>query len=131
MRTPEEALSAARRQAAADPWEPDDDRESGRPSDIEFVQPFALERLASWALIEPEAAEVYSTRRVGRPITWVKRAILRLTRQYVDQIAAQQSRFNAMVVAQVLALDDRVRLLERHVQSRREQSGTDNGARGE
>lgn len=131
MRTPEEALIQARRQAAADPWQPDQDRESGRPSDLEFVEPFALERLASWALIEPEAAEVYSTRRFGKPITWIKRAMLRLMRQYVDQIAAQQSRFNAMVVAQVLAMDDRVRLLERHVQSRREQSTTDNGAKGE
>jgi hypothetical protein len=56
---------------------------------------------------------VRSTRRLGAPITWIKRGVLRFLRQYLDQVLAQQSRFNAHVAAHVMSLDDRVRRLER------------------
>ncbi len=69
-------------------------------------------RLSEWAIIEPEATRVYSTRRLGAPITWLKRGLLRLLRQYNDQIVGQQSRFNAHVTAHVISLDDRVQALE-------------------
>ena len=51
----------------------------------------------------------YSTRRFGRPITAVKRLLVRLLRQYVGQMTAQQSRFNAQVAAHVMRLEERVR----------------------
>jgi hypothetical protein len=68
--------------------------------------------LTEWALIEPDAAEVYSTRRLGAPITAFKRLLLRALRQYNGQILAQQSRFNAHVAAHIMSLDDRIALLE-------------------
>jgi hypothetical protein len=76
----------------------------------------SLKRLAAWAIIEPEEAEVYSTRRLGQPITLIKRGLIRLMRQYLVQMSAQQSRFNAHVVAHVMALDERVRELERRAE---------------
>jgi hypothetical protein len=69
-------------------------------------------RLYDWALIEPSTEDVYSTRRLGAPITWIKRGLLRALRQYHGQMMAQQSRFNAHVAAHIMSLDDRVRALE-------------------
>ena len=111
MKTPEEALAAARERTAA--GRP----EAGRlPSPelpgIEADRQAANRRLARWALIEPDHAEVYSTRRYGAPITAFKRLLIRLLRQYFDQVTAQQSRFNAHSAAYMLALEERVRALE-------------------
>src|SRR5205807_1321234 len=92
-------------------------RDRGGPLSIEDAQMVGMQQLAVWAFIEPEVAEVYSTRRLGAPITVLKRMLIRLLRQYIGQISAQQSRFNAHVVAQVMALDDRVRRVERIAES--------------
>ena len=108
MREPDEALEAARRAASAArgdaPGEPLDRHPVSRVAD--------WQRLSEWAIIEPDAARIYSTRRFGAPLTWLKRALLRFLRQYNDQILAQQSRFNAGVVACVENLDARVAELE-------------------
>jgi hypothetical protein len=72
-------------------------------------------RITEWVMIEPDQARVYSTRRWGAPVTWLKRLLLRLLRQYNDQVLAQQSRFNAHVAAHVMSLDERVSSLERGV----------------
>jgi hypothetical protein len=69
-------------------------------------------RLYDWAIIEPNPEDVYSTRRLGAPITWFNRGLLRALRQYHGQMMAQQSRFNAHVAAHIMSLDDRVRALE-------------------
>jgi hypothetical protein len=105
MKDPQEALEAARRAAGS---QPDTD-----------VAPWSLEdpsasarRLAEWAIIEPEQAEVYSTRRLGRPITAIKRLQIRMLQQYLGQMSAQQSRFNAQVAAHVMRLEERVQALE-------------------
>ena len=111
MRTPEEALAEARRRAGSDRRKPARPGEPGGPFGL------ALEQLVVWAVIEPEEAEVYSTRRFGAPITAFKRGLIRLMRQYVGQISAQQSRFNVAVVAQLMVLDDRVRRLERQAEA--------------
>ena len=79
----------------------------------------AARRLARWAIIEPDAAQVYSTRRYGRPITAVKRGLVVLLRQYIGQVSAQQSRFNAQVAAHVVRLEERVAELEAAAQERR------------
>ena len=107
MTEPHEALAAARRAAAAagdapeapPPWELGDTSASAR-------------RLAEWAVIEPEPTQVYSTRRYGRPITAVKLLLVRMLRQYIGQVSAQQSRFNAQVAAHVVRLEQRVAELE-------------------
>lgn len=104
MKDPEDALAAARRAAADDdrppaPWGVQDPVQSAR-------------RLAEWAIIEPDEAEVRSTRRQGRPITALKLLLVRLLRQYTGQITAQQSRFNAQVAAHVVRLEERVAELE-------------------
>jgi hypothetical protein len=106
MTTPEEALKAARRAAAADPepggaaWELEDPSTGSR-------------RLVEWAIIDPDLAPVYSTRRFGQPITFLKRLLVRFLAQYLNEVTAQQSRFNAAVAAQVLGLEERVAELER------------------
>jgi hypothetical protein len=105
VKDPQEALAAARRAAAGQagasspPRSPDDASASMR-------------RLVEWAIIEPDDAEVYSTRPYGAPITAIKRVLIRLLRQYLDQVSAQQSRFNAHVAAHVVALEARIRALE-------------------
>lgn len=113
MKDPREALAAARRAAGetgasepdGTPWSDD------RPVD-------SARRLSRWAIIEPDAGLVYSTRRYGRPITAVKRGLVMLLRQYIGQVSAQQSRFNAQVAAHVLRLEERVAELERAADER-------------
>jgi hypothetical protein len=113
MRTPEEALAAARQEANA--------RRGGQaesvstPGDQEMraeARQASLKQLTNWAMIEPEELEVYSTRRFGAPITAFKRLLIRLLRQYLVQLSAQQSRFNATVVAHLVAMDERIQALE-------------------
>jgi hypothetical protein len=108
VRDPEEALEAARRAAA--------EARGGsvaEPLDMHPVTRVAdWERLSEWAIIEPDPASIQSTRRFGWPLTWLKRALLRFLRQYNDQVLAQQSRFNAHMLAHVMNLEERVRDLE-------------------
>jgi hypothetical protein len=109
LKTPEEALEAARARAA-------DSRPAGPGARelpvVERDRAAAGRRLAKWAIVEPDKAQVYSTRRFGAPITWLKRLLIRLLRQYLDQVTAQQSRFNAHSAAYMLALEERIRVLE-------------------
>jgi hypothetical protein len=110
MKDPEQALAAARRAAAAgaagDETEPDGAAWSLESSSV------STRRLAEWAIIEPEPSQVYSTRRYGRPITAVKLLLVRMLRQYIGQMSAQQSRFNAHMAAHVMRLEERVIELE-------------------
>jgi hypothetical protein len=105
VKDPNEALAAARAAASS--------------ADDEDAMPWTLgdgsgsiRRLAEWAIIEPEPTHVYSTRRFGRPITAVKLLLVRMLRQYIGQMSAQQSRFNAQVAAHVVRLEQRVAELE-------------------
>jgi len=70
-------------------------------------------QLIEWALIEPDPSNLYSTRRLGAPITFVKRLMLRGLRQYLAEIVAQQTRFNIHLTAYVGQLTLRVEALER------------------
>lgn len=108
MKDPQEALQAARQAAGPQTGQPDSHDHSPLP-DPGLVS----RRLVEWAIIEPDEARVYSTRSYGRPITWLKRGLVRLLRQYLNEVAAQQSRFNAQVAAHVLRLEERVAELER------------------
>lgn len=111
MTRPEDALEHARAAAAQQ-------RADGAYANdlagfrVESAERVDADRLARWALIEPDSDEVASTRRLGAPITLAKRLLLRALQQYHAQILAQQSRFNAQVVAHLIALEERVERLE-------------------
>jgi len=106
VKDPQQALEAARRAAAADP----------DPDAVEWTledPTMASKRLVEWAIIDPDLARVYSTRRYGRPLTALKRLLVRFLAQYLNEVSAQQSRFNAAVAAHVMRLEERVAELER------------------
>jgi hypothetical protein len=105
VKDPHEALEAARAAAAQQPAD-------GPPWTLEDPA-FSSTRLVEWAILAPEEAKVYSTRSYGKPITWLKRGMVRLLRQYLNEVSAQQSRFNAAVAAHVMRLEQRVEELER------------------
>lgn len=111
MTEPEQAL--ARAQASAKEM-----RAAGAYGDdlagfrIEPADVVGTQQLLEWALIEPDPANLYSTRRLGAPITFVKRMLLRGLRQYLGEIIAQQNRFNIHMTAYVRGLTERVEALE-------------------
>lgn len=107
MKDPSEALAQARRRAAAQQASADDGAEWTLDNSTVRTQ-----RLAAWAIIDPDAVELYSTRRFGGPLTALKRLLVRFLSQYFHQVTAQQSRFNAEVTAHLVRLDQRVRDLE-------------------
>ena len=112
---PEEALEAARRAAAVVQAGPDP--LAGDPG-IPAGERVTRERLLEWALIEPDPALVRSTRRAGRPITWVKRGLVRALRQYHGEAFAQQTRFNLHMVAAWTDLEARIAAVERRADER-------------
>ena len=109
--TPEEALAKAR--AEAQPYE-----EGPVSLDASPVNRISDQRLAEWSVIKPDVERVYSTRRLGAPITLFKRLLLRLLRQYVDEAIAQETRYNALATAHILNLEERVRELEAKLEDR-------------
>ena len=66
-----------------------------------------LARLREWAIIEVDKDLVYSTRKGGAPITWFKRMLLQMLRQYTTELEARQTRFNVAVVAYLERLEKR------------------------
>ncbi len=68
----------------------------------------STELLLEWAIIEPDMDLVVSTRRLGAPISWVKRVLVHLIRQYTGQLASQQTRLNVHLMGRVGELDDRL-----------------------
>ena len=109
---PEDALTAAEAEAARR-------RAAGgyavdvAPDAMGAGETVGRERLLEWALIEPDIGRVLSTRRLGAPITWVKRGLVRALRQYHGEAFAQQTRFNLHMVAAWADLEARVARLER------------------
>jgi hypothetical protein len=74
---------------------------------VEPTDKVTHEKLMEWAVIETDPALVRSTRRLGGPITWLKRSLRHLLRQELGQAYAQQSRFNLMVATRLAELEDR------------------------
>lgn len=101
---PEDAVEAARASAAgkraAGAYPQDTVADPGKPP----AGP-DLAQLREWAIVEVDSRLVYSTRRGGAPITWGKRLLLRLMRQYTTELEAQQTRFNVGVVAYLESLE--------------------------
>ena len=110
--TPEEALEAARRAAG-------DARARGAYLDdlsgfvVAPTDRISTEQLLEWAVIEPDPDLVRSTRRYGRPITAVKRALRHVLRQELGQAYAQQTRFNLHVAMRLAELEDRLERADR------------------
>jgi hypothetical protein len=70
------------------------------------------DQLMEWALIEPDAELVVSTRRWGAPISWFKRVLLHVLRQYLAQVESQQTRFNVHLLARVVEQEERLSVME-------------------
>jgi len=106
--TPEEALAAARAAAAR--------RTDTLPGEttIEPTERVSIEQLMDWANIEPDPDLMRSTRRLGAPITWAKRQLVHVMRQYLRELQSQQTRFNLNVLIRIAELEDRVARLEQH-----------------
>jgi hypothetical protein len=110
--TPDEALAEARRRAAAG-------REAGTYRDADELAKLertparqGMGRLYDWAFIEPDRDQVVSTRRLGWPITVLKRALMRLLRQYHRQLEGEETRFNVHLLAYTAGLERRIEELE-------------------
>ena len=103
---PEEALAAARAAAA--------ERDDGLPAGttIEPTERVSIEQLMEWANIEPDVDLMRSTRKLGAPITWAKRQLVHVLRQYLRELQSQQTRFNLNLLIRVAELEDRVARLE-------------------
>jgi len=105
---PEQALPAARAAAA----EHGDELPAGLS--IEPTERVSIAQFVEWAAIEPDPSAMRSTRRLGAPITFLKRRLLHVLRQYLRELEAQQTRFNLSVVARLAELEERVDKLEQH-----------------
>jgi hypothetical protein len=103
---PEDALGAARAAAAAR----DDALAPGMT--IAPTERVSIEQLMDWANIEPDPELMRSTRALGAPITWVKRQLVHVMRQYLRELQSQQTRFNLNVLIRLAELEDRVARLE-------------------
>src|SRR4051794_41954748 len=93
MTSPEDALALARERAAAARARGGYADELGRFA-IDPVDAVTLEHLLEWAVVEPDSSELRSTRALGAPITWLKRALYRLLPQYNGPAPPPQSPSN-------------------------------------
>jgi hypothetical protein len=73
-------------------------------------------KLLQWALVDPDIGKIRSTRRLGAPLTALKRALLRLLGQYHQELIAQQTRFNVAAAEHICRLEARLEELERRLQ---------------
>jgi hypothetical protein len=85
----------------------------GRP------EPTDLARLHEWALIEIPPEEIRSTRRLGKPITFLKRVLGRLLVQHFNEMTAQQSRFNLEMLAYIIRLERKLAEVQRELDETR------------
>ena len=111
---PEEAVGAARASLAVARADGAyaEDLETWR---IEPPERPSTDLLLEWAIIEPDMDLVTSTRRLGAPISWVKRALVHLIRQYTGQLASQQTRLNVHLMGRLGELDERLADLNHRV----------------
>jgi hypothetical protein len=114
---PERALAQARAAAAemraTGAYGADDTRAQIAPPAVSTTA-----QLLEWAMIDPDVRNVRSTRRLGAPITALKRAVLRLLGQYHAELIAEQTRFNINMLRYVRQLEDRVEELENSLKAR-------------
>ena len=108
---PEEAIEHARAEAARKRAAGDYREDSATVQKLEdaITGPVTPQQLREWALIDVDASLMRSTRRAGAPVTGFKRLLLRLLRQYTNELEAQQTRFNVGVVAYLESLEKQQR----------------------
>jgi hypothetical protein len=85
----------------------------------------STETLMEWAVIEPDETLMRSTRRLGGPVTALKRLLLRGLQQHFNELTSQQSRFILHVLVHVAELEDRVTALEQHAARERPPASDD------
>ena len=112
---PEEAVEHARAEAARKRAAGSYREDSATVQELEdaITGPVTPQQLREWALIDVDASLMRSTRRGGAPVTAFKRLLLRLLRQYTNELEAQQTRFNVGVLARLEELERRIASLER------------------
>jgi hypothetical protein len=110
--SPEEAMRSAR-EAAERKRSRGDYPPAGRGALADSIAPPGPELIGDWAVIAVDPDRVYSTRRLGAPVTALKRLLMRLLRQYHVELEAQQTRFNIALLSHVRDLERRVSALER------------------
>jgi hypothetical protein len=117
--SPEQALEHARAEAermrAQGAY-----RDPGQSPGLGPGEPLSPGKLFEWALIDPDLRNVRSTRRLGAPITALKRGLLWMLRQYHAELIAEQARFNVNVALYVRRLEERVGELEEQLRRERE-----------
>ncbi len=114
MSEPEEAVERARSEVArirAQGGYPEPRSRAARAPIGEVGQ----DQLLEWALIHPDPSVAHSNRRLGAPLTALKRGLLRLLSQYFEELIAEQARFNAGMVRYVGELEQHAAALERRV----------------
>jgi hypothetical protein len=113
MTWPEEALERARE--AAERKRSAGDYPPPAPGALEdsISGDIPPELVGEWAVVAVDPDAVYSTRRLGAPITALKKLLMRLLRQYHVELEAQQTRFNIALLSQLRDLEARVARLER------------------
>ncbi len=112
---PEDAAEHARSEAARKRAEGRYRQDSAAVGELEdaITGPVTPQQLREWALIDVDTELLRSTRRAGAPVTGVKRLLLRLLRQYTNELEAQQTRFNVGVLARLEEIEARLAELER------------------
>jgi hypothetical protein len=112
---PEDAIAHAEAEAARKRAAGGYREDSDAVSDLEdtIAGPMTPEQLREWALIDVDTSLLRSTRRGGAPVTSFKRLLLRLLRQYTNELEAQQTRFNVGVLARLEEIERRIAELER------------------
>jgi hypothetical protein len=80
----------------------------------------SIDQLMEWAVIEPDETLMRSTRRFGKPITFVKRLMLRGLQQHFNQLTMMQARYNLNLLVRLIELQDRVAELEQENAAARE-----------
>ncbi|HEY1358869.1 MAG TPA: hypothetical protein VGF21_11240 [Thermoleophilaceae bacterium] len=113
MTAPEEALAKASERAAALRAEGRYPPAGEAPLDDTFIDDVpGIDTLAEWAVIEVDPDVLFSTRRLGGPVTALKRLLLRMMRQYHVEVEARQTRFNIALVERLRLLEQRLERLE-------------------
>lgn len=111
MTTPEEALQRAREAAARK-------RAGGAYAEAETPElpdRLGAEQLSEWAVVEVDQRNIRSTRRLGAPVTFGKKLLMRILRQYTNELEATQTRFNLVLLGMLHDLEERVAELEKRL----------------
>ena len=98
-----EAAAARRRSAGGYP----DTRGDALGDSIVGGEP-THDQLSEWAVIEIDPDEVLYSTQVGAPLTFFKRLLARLLRQYLVELESRQTRYNIALLTRLDRLEQRI-----------------------